>query len=153
MAPTGEVDLHSDSGYRRLSGDADDDIKGYGIRGANLLRRGDAPSGKTVVHFIDAHCKSHRLQVHSSCSAETLAAAPYLEDCYPAIVTLHELHAGPLTPTPLKDILELGGLSIKVTLTIDAGYVSESLSRKDLTKPIEYTLVGHSSWVRQMMER
>eukprot|EP00959_Pyramimonas_sp_CCMP1952_P211390 4424059-Pyramimonas_sp.AAC.1 len=38
--PTGEVDLHSYSGYRRLSGDADDDVEGYGIRGANLLRRG-----------------------------------------------------------------------------------------------------------------
>eukprot|EP00959_Pyramimonas_sp_CCMP1952_P248593 5196239-Pyramimonas_sp.AAC.1 len=25
MNPTGAVDLHSDSGYRRLSGDADDD--------------------------------------------------------------------------------------------------------------------------------
>eukprot|EP00959_Pyramimonas_sp_CCMP1952_P133040 2781381-Pyramimonas_sp.AAC.1 len=24
MTPTGEIDLHSDSGYRRLSGDADD---------------------------------------------------------------------------------------------------------------------------------
>eukprot|EP00959_Pyramimonas_sp_CCMP1952_P288910 6042217-Pyramimonas_sp.AAC.1 len=29
MSHTGEVDLHSDSGYRRLSGDADDDVKGY----------------------------------------------------------------------------------------------------------------------------
>eukprot|EP00959_Pyramimonas_sp_CCMP1952_P224737 4699294-Pyramimonas_sp.AAC.1 len=38
MAPTGEVDLRSDSGYRRLSGDADDEVNGYGIRGANLLR-------------------------------------------------------------------------------------------------------------------
>eukprot|EP00959_Pyramimonas_sp_CCMP1952_P224351 4691296-Pyramimonas_sp.AAC.1 len=29
MTPTGEVDRHSDSGYRRLSGDADDDVKDY----------------------------------------------------------------------------------------------------------------------------
>eukprot|EP00959_Pyramimonas_sp_CCMP1952_P368992 7728771-Pyramimonas_sp.AAC.1 len=29
MNPAGEVDLRSDSGYRRLSGDADDDVKGY----------------------------------------------------------------------------------------------------------------------------
>eukprot|EP00959_Pyramimonas_sp_CCMP1952_P067182 1402269-Pyramimonas_sp.AAC.2 len=41
MTPTGEVDLHSDSGCRRLSGDADDEVKGYGIRGAGLLRRGN----------------------------------------------------------------------------------------------------------------
>eukprot|EP00959_Pyramimonas_sp_CCMP1952_P191386 4001735-Pyramimonas_sp.AAC.1 len=99
MAPTGEVDLHSDSGHRRPSGDADDDVKGYGARGANLLRRGNTPSGKPVVHLIDARCKSQRLQVRSSYSVETLAAAHYLQDCYRTIVTLHEFHAGPLTPT------------------------------------------------------
>eukprot|EP00959_Pyramimonas_sp_CCMP1952_P045900 959177-Pyramimonas_sp.AAC.1 len=62
MTPTCEVDLHSDSGYRRLSGDADDDVKGYGIRWANLLRRGNTPSGKPVVNLIYAYCRSHRLQ-------------------------------------------------------------------------------------------
>eukprot|EP00959_Pyramimonas_sp_CCMP1952_P411387 8620557-Pyramimonas_sp.AAC.1 len=56
MIPTGEADLHSDSGYRRLSGDADDDVESYGIRGANLLRRGNTPSGKPVVRLIDAYC-------------------------------------------------------------------------------------------------
>eukprot|EP00959_Pyramimonas_sp_CCMP1952_P413140 8657275-Pyramimonas_sp.AAC.1 len=106
MAPTGEVDLYIDSGYRRLSGDADDDVKGNGIRGASLLRRG-----------------KKRHLVRSSYLAETLAAARDLENCYPTIVTLHVFHAGPLTATPFKDILELGGLGIKVTLAIDAGSV------------------------------
>eukprot|EP00959_Pyramimonas_sp_CCMP1952_P440698 9226494-Pyramimonas_sp.AAC.1 len=58
--PTGQVDLHSDSGYRRLSGHADDEVEGHGIRGASLLLRGSTPSGKPVVHLIDAYCKSHR---------------------------------------------------------------------------------------------
>merc|ERR1712086_30635 len=106
-----------------------------------------------AVHLIEACCKSHRLQVRSSYSAETLAAAHNLEDCYPTIVTLHELHAGPLAPTQLKNILEIGGLSIKVTLTIDAESVFKSLSSKDLKKPTECTLLGHISWIRQMMER
>eukprot|EP00959_Pyramimonas_sp_CCMP1952_P038896 814403-Pyramimonas_sp.AAC.1 len=52
MNPTGEVDLHSDSGYRRLSGDVDDDVRSYRIRGANLLRRGNTLSGKRVVHSV-----------------------------------------------------------------------------------------------------
>eukprot|EP00959_Pyramimonas_sp_CCMP1952_P160104 3348516-Pyramimonas_sp.AAC.1 len=77
MTPTGEVDLRSDSGYRRQSGDADDEIKGYGIRGANLLRCGTTPSGKPVVHLIGAYCKSHFLQVRSSYSAET-SSSPQL---------------------------------------------------------------------------
>eukprot|EP00959_Pyramimonas_sp_CCMP1952_P030474 638789-Pyramimonas_sp.AAC.1 len=88
---------------------------GDGARGTNLLRRGSTPSGKPVVHLVHARCKSHRLQVRSSYSAETLAAAHNLEDCFSTIVTLHELRAGPLTPTELKDVLELGGLSFKVT--------------------------------------
>eukprot|EP00959_Pyramimonas_sp_CCMP1952_P201498 4213517-Pyramimonas_sp.AAC.1 len=62
MTPAGEVDLHSDSGYRRLSGDADGDAAGYGNRGANLLWCGNTPSGMPVVHLIDACCKSRRLQ-------------------------------------------------------------------------------------------
>eukprot|EP00959_Pyramimonas_sp_CCMP1952_P136241 2850734-Pyramimonas_sp.AAC.2 len=33
MTLTGKVDLHSNSGYRRLNGDANDHVKGYGIRG------------------------------------------------------------------------------------------------------------------------
>eukprot|EP00959_Pyramimonas_sp_CCMP1952_P307216 6430160-Pyramimonas_sp.AAC.1 len=66
-----------------------------------------------------------------------------MEDCYPTIVTLRELHAGPLTPTQLKDILEMGGLSIKVTLAVDAGNVIESLSSKDLKEPMGCTLGAH----------
>ena len=133
-------------------GDEDDETKGYGIRGANVLRRGNAPNGKPVVHLVDAYCKSHRLQVRSSYSAETLAAAHNLEDSYPTIVTLHEIKSGPLTPTQLKDVLEYGGLSIKVYLTIDAESVFKSLSSKDLKKPTECTLLGHISWIRQMMQ-
>eukprot|EP00959_Pyramimonas_sp_CCMP1952_P136900 2864561-Pyramimonas_sp.AAC.1 len=83
MTPAGEVDLHSDSCYRRLSGDADDEAKGFGIRGANLLRRGSAPTAKPVVHLIDAYCKPHRLQVRSSYSTETLSSSPQLGGLLP----------------------------------------------------------------------
>eukprot|EP00959_Pyramimonas_sp_CCMP1952_P213030 4457229-Pyramimonas_sp.AAC.1 len=62
MAPTDEADLRSDSGYWRLSGNAEDEVEGYGIGGANLLRRGRTHAGKPVVHLVDAYCKSHRLQ-------------------------------------------------------------------------------------------
>eukprot|EP00959_Pyramimonas_sp_CCMP1952_P004033 84798-Pyramimonas_sp.AAC.1 len=74
MIPAVETYLRGDSSYRRLS-DADDEVKGYGIRGASLLGRGRAHDGKPVVHLVDAHCKSRRLQVRSSHSAEALEAA------------------------------------------------------------------------------
>ena len=88
MTPTWELDLHRDSGYRRLNGDADDEIEGRVVRGANLLRRGRAQSGKPVVRLVDSCCKPHRLQVRLGYSSETLAAARNLEDGYPTIVTL-----------------------------------------------------------------
>eukprot|EP00959_Pyramimonas_sp_CCMP1952_P094815 1983357-Pyramimonas_sp.AAC.1 len=53
----------------------------------------------------------------------------------------------------LKYILELGGLIIKATLAVYAEYVFKSLSSKHLKKPTECTLLGHISWIRQMMER
>jgi hypothetical protein len=152
MKPTGEVDIHSDSGYRKLTGEEDDETKGYGIRGANLLRRGNAPNGKAVVHLCEGLCKSHRLQVRSSYAAEALAAAHNLDECYPTLVTLHELQAGPLSPKALKDVREMGGLCIKVSLTIDAESVYKSLSSKDLKIPTERTLLGHISWIRELME-
>eukprot|EP00959_Pyramimonas_sp_CCMP1952_P300842 6293507-Pyramimonas_sp.AAC.1 len=62
MKPTNEVDIHSDSGYRKLTGAEDDETKGYCIRGANVLRRGNSPQGKSVIYLCDGLCKSYRLQ-------------------------------------------------------------------------------------------
>eukprot|EP00959_Pyramimonas_sp_CCMP1952_P364707 7637484-Pyramimonas_sp.AAC.1 len=143
MKPTDEVDLHSDSGYRKLTGEEGDETKGNGIRGANVLRRGNSPQGKSVVHFRDDLCKSHRLQVRSSYAAEALAAAHNLDECYPTLITLHELKAGALNPRQLRDMREVGGLAIKVSLTIDAESVCKSFSSKDLNIPTERTLLGH----------
>ena len=107
MTPTDEVDIHSDSGYRRLTGDADDDEKGYGIRGANLLRRGNAHGGRSVVHLVDIYCWTNRLQVRSSYSAETPTAAHNLKNCYPTIAILREIKMGAtLAPEALKNVLE-----------------------------------------------
>eukprot|EP00959_Pyramimonas_sp_CCMP1952_P018017 381805-Pyramimonas_sp.AAC.1 len=104
MKLTDEVDMHSDSVYRKPTGEEGDETKGYGIRGANVLRRGSLPQGKSVVHLCDGLCKSHRLQVRPSYAAEALAAARNLDECYPTLITLHELKAGALTPRQLRDM-------------------------------------------------
>ena len=62
---------------------------------------------------------------------------------------------GPLAPAQLRDVREgklKGGLAIKVSLTIDAESVYKSLSSKDLKIPTERTLLGHISWIRELME-
>ena len=54
-----QVDIHADSGYRRL--DTAVDVRGYGMRRLTLLRRGKIADGRDVVHLLDSVCKSHRL--------------------------------------------------------------------------------------------
>eukprot|EP00959_Pyramimonas_sp_CCMP1952_P401555 8413850-Pyramimonas_sp.AAC.1 len=71
--------MHRDSGYRKLTGEEDDETKGCGIRGANVLRRGNSPQDKSVIHLCDGLCRSHRFQVSSSYAAEALAAAHNLD--------------------------------------------------------------------------
>ena len=135
-----------------MNGD-DDEVKGYGIRGMNILRRGQGTDGKPRVHLIESVCKSRRLMVRSSYSGETLAAAHGIEDAYPTIVTLHELNHGVFTPAQLKEVLEKGGrIRLDVTLTVDAESVYKSLTSKDLHTPTEKTLLGHVSWLRQILQ-
>eukprot|EP00959_Pyramimonas_sp_CCMP1952_P360455 7548496-Pyramimonas_sp.AAC.1 len=47
----------------------------------------------------------------------------------------------------------MNGLSIRATLAIEAESVFESASSKDLKKPTGCALLGHISWMRQMIER
>eukprot|EP00959_Pyramimonas_sp_CCMP1952_P428994 8984568-Pyramimonas_sp.AAC.1 len=61
MTSSGEVDLHSDSGDRRLNGGVGDEVKGHGICRTSGLRRGRTRAGKRVVHVVDARWQSHRL--------------------------------------------------------------------------------------------
>ena len=152
MTCTGTLDLHTDSGYRRVE-DAEDH-KGYGMRGLCLLRRGDRPNNKgKAVHLLDSVCKSHRLTVRSSYGAEMLAAAHGYDDAYPTLLTLIELKQGVLKPETLKRYRETGGLNLvlKVTLTIDAEGVYKSLTSRDLKTPAEKTLLGHVCWLREML--
>ena len=122
------------------------------MRGLNVLRRGKAPDGnKDVVHLLDRICKSHKLQIRSSYGAETLADAHGFDDAYPTIVTLHELREGVMIPEQLKHIREKGGLLLDVSLTTDAESVYKSLTSRDLKTPTEKTLLGHVSWIRELL--
>eukprot|EP00959_Pyramimonas_sp_CCMP1952_P473847 9502442-Pyramimonas_sp.AAC.1 len=47
---------------------------------------------------------------------------------------------------------EVGGPASKVSLSIDAESVYRSLSSKDLKIPTERTLLGHISWIRELMD-
>ena len=67
------------------------------------------------------------------------------------MITLHELCHGILKPEELKNLREAVGLGIRVTLTIDAESVYKSLTSRDLKIPTEKSLLGHVSWVRELL--
>ena len=112
------ADVHTDSGYRRMM--EVDDVKGYGMRGLCMLRRGICRSTKIqMVHLLESICRSHKLIIRSSYGAEALAAAHGLDDVYPTIITLEELRHGIMSKAQLKDYRETGGLHYKVILTME----------------------------------
>ena len=57
MTCSGILDIHSDSGYRRLTGE-DDEQKGYGMRGLNVLRRG------TRTNYVETCKRNESTAVH-----------------------------------------------------------------------------------------
>ena len=62
-----------------------------------------------------------------------------------------ELKQGVLRAEQLKLLREEGGITIKVTLTIDAESVYKSVSSRDLKTPAERTLLGHICWIRELL--
>ncbi len=95
-----------------MDGTADDQAKGYGMRGLTMMRRGERADGSPAVHLVESICKSHKLMIRSSYGAETLAAAHGVDDVFPTLATLHELANWVMTPTELKQIREVVGLAI-----------------------------------------
>ena len=83
------IDILGDNGYRRIRG-TDDDVKGYGVRGVSVLRRGQDHKGQARVHLVDAICKLHRIRVSSSYGAEGLDASRAVDNAYPTPVSLQE---------------------------------------------------------------
>ena len=136
-----------------------DDVKGYGMRGLCLLRRGEGKDQRKVVHLIESICRSHKLTIRSSYGAEMLAAAHGIDEAYPTLITLREIKHGMLSPEKLKAMREEGesGVlgndepSLTVTLATDAESVYKSLSSRDMKVPTEKTLLGHVSWLRALL--
>jgi len=160
MTCLGHIDMHTDSGYRRI--ESAEDQKGYGMYGLCLLRRGKALATKgeghgnttlgEVVHLLESLCKSHRLTIRSSYGAETIAASHGFDASYPTVITLAELKHGVFKPEQLKQCREEGGLALKVVLTTDAESVFKSVTSRDLKTPAEKTLLGHISWIRELLQ-
>ena len=164
MRCIGQLDIHTDSGYRRI--ESAEDVKGYGMRGMCSLRRGVpvtrgnallekqvSRGNANLVHLLDSVSKTHRLVIRSSYSAEIIGAAHGIEDAYPTIISLIELKKGSLSDEELKKIGEQGQQVIQATLTIDAEGVFKSITSSELKTPAEKTLLGHVMWIREYLRK
>ena len=164
MRCIGQLDIHTDSGYRRI--ESAEDVKGYGMRGMCSLRRGVpvtrgnallekqvSRGNANLVHLLDSVSKTHRLVIRSSYSAEIIGAAHGIEDVYPTIISLIELKKGSLSDEELKKIGEQGQQVIQATLTIDAEGVFKSITSSELKTPAEKTLLGHVMWIREYLRK
>ena len=57
-----------------------------------------------------------------------------------------------MTTEQLRDVREKGGLGIKAILTTDAESVYTSLTSRDSKVPTEKTMLGHVSWIRELLQ-
>ena len=81
-----------------------------------------------------------------------IAASHGYDDAFPTLITLVELKHGVLKPEELKAYREHGGMKLTVFLTTDAESVFKSLTSRDLKTPAEKTLLGHVSWIRELLQ-
>ena len=138
-----------------------DNVKGYGMRGLCILRRGEGKDERKVIHLIESICRSHKLTIRSSYGAEMLAAAHGGDEAYPTLITLREIKQGMISPEKLEALREEGVFdgsgngdpSFTVTLTTDAESVYTTLSSRDLKVPTEKNFLGHVSWLRELLSK
>ena len=142
------IDTHSDSSFKK------EQEKGYGMRGANYLRKGQAtPSGEHVWHLLQSECKSHKLVTRSTFSSETLAAVGAADTLIMLLVTMHELQTGPLTKYQSRMLREEGGLCFRSILTVDAMSLFAAIAATTVKIPSEKNLAGHLFWLRELIDR
>ena len=80
-----------------------------------------------------------------------MAATQGIDDIYPTLITLEELHRGCFSESELRALKEKGGLKWTLILTIDAESVYKSTTSRDMRPPAEKTLLGHVWWLREML--
>ena len=141
------IDTHSDSSFKK------EQEKGYGMRGANYMRRGTDKDGQTVWHLLQSECKSHKLVTRSTFSSETLAAVGAADTLIMLLFTMHELQTGPLSKTEARRLREEGGWCFNSILTIDAMSVFSAIAASTVKVPSEKNLAGHLFWLRELLDR
>ena len=139
---------HSDSGFSK------EQDKGYGIRGANIMRQGKSKStGNKVYHLLDSVSRSHKNVTRSTFSSETLACVACADDLIPMLVTFHEMEKGTVTAAQARELRENGNFAFKSTLSVDAMSLFTAIAAHTVKIPSEKNLAIHLFWLRELLDR
>jgi len=141
------IEVHSDSGFSK------EQESGYGIRGANFMRRGTTTDGKKVWHLLDSPCRSHKHVTRCSFSAETRAAVCAADELMPLSTTLQEFIEGPLTPTMARTLRDEGGYKFTTILVTDSMSLFAAVSATNIKQPTEKGLHVHLLWLRELLDK
>ena len=131
------IDTHSDSSFKK------EQEKGYGMRGANYLRKGIDAKGEQVWHLLQSECKSHKLVTRSTFSSETSAAVGAADTLIMLLLMMHELNNGPVTKFEARRLREEGGWCFRSILTVDAMSLFAAVAASTVKIPSEKNLAGH----------
>ena len=138
--------VHSDGSFKR------EEETGYGMRGAVYLRMGTCrKTGKEVCHLLDAVSRSHKLVCRSSFGSELLAACGAADGLQQFLLTLHELHKGPVTADEARRLREVGGYAIPAELVVDGMSVFSALLMDPVRPPSENSMAGHLWWLSDQL--
>ena len=139
---------HSDSGFSK------EQDKGYGIRGANIMRKGySKKTGNVVYHLLDSVSRSHKQVTRSTFSSETLACVACADDLIPILLTFHEIERGTVNAAQARELRENGNFAFKSTLSVDAMSLFTAIAAHTVKIPSEKNLAIHLFWLRELLDR
>ena len=140
------LEVHADSGFSK------EQDAGYGIRGANFLRKGTDRSGKTVWHLLDSPCRSHKHVTRCSFSSETRAVCAAADEIKPLLLTLEEITYGPHTAADGRHKMDHGGFTFQSILVTDSMSLWAAVSALNIKVPQEKGLAVHLFWLRELLD-
>ena len=109
-------------------------------------------SKSTVVHIVDAICKSQRHVTRSTFSSELLSACDTVDHGMLLALSLHEFSKGPQSTFSARQLREFGGWDVKLSLYVDALSVYAAVTATFIKIPAEKSLLSHVQYLRELLD-
>ena len=109
-------------------------------------------SNSSIVHIVDAVCKSQRHVTRSTFSSELLSACDTIDHGMLLALSLHEFSKGPQSTFSARQLREFGGWDVKLALYVDAMSVYAAVTATFIKIPAEKSLLSHIQYLRELLD-